>query len=99
MSSNFLDKDEKGRFFPLKGLENLLTASLFCNSSSNFILKATFLFSKLISDIAASILYPPTNLEGLASAEFIAIFCFLIKKSNSQSSGLTIIPLLSVDTT
>ena len=67
---------------PLKGLENFVTASLFCNSSNNFILKLTFLFSIFNSDIAASILSPPTNLDGLASDAFKAIFVFLIKKSN-----------------
>ena len=95
MSSNFSDNDEKGRFFPLNGLENFETASLFCNSSNNFILKLTFLFSIFNSDIAASILSPPTNLDGLASDVFTAIFDFFIKNSNSQFSGFTINPLLS----
>ena len=39
-------------------------------------LKLTFLFSIFISEIAASILSPPTNLDGLASEEFRAIFDF-----------------------
>ena len=95
LSSSFSDKDEKGRFFPLNGLENFDTASLFCNSSNNFILRLTFLFSIFNSDIAASILSPPTNLEGLASDVFTAMFDFFIKKSKSQFSGLTIKPLLS----
>ena len=62
-------------------------------------LKLTFLFSIFNSDIAASILSPPTNLDGLASDVLIAIFDFFIKKSNSQFSGFTINPLLSVETT
>ena len=60
-------------------------------------LKVTFLLFKSISPIAQSILSPPVNLEGLASAAFIAICYFLIWKSISQPSGLTIKPLLSVD--
>ena len=97
--SSFSDKDENGRFLPLRGLENFETASLFCNSSKSLILKFTFLFSIFISEMAASILSPPTNLDGLASDEFNAIFDFLIKKSNPQFSGLTINPLLSEETT
>ena len=50
-----------------RGDENLLTASLFCNSSSNLILKLISFFLNF-SDMATSILSPPTNLEGLASA-------------------------------
>ena len=99
LSPSFSDNDEKGRFLPLRGLENFETASLFCNSSNNLILKLTFLFSIFNSEIAASILSPPTNLEGLASDELIAIFDFLITKSRSQFSGFTVIPLLSVDIT
>ena len=92
-SSNLSDKDENGRFFPDRGEENLLTASLFCCSSSNLMLKLIFLLFKSISEIAASILSPPTYLEGLASAAFIAICDFLIKKSKSQPSGFTTKPL------
>ncbi len=66
------------------------TASLFCNSSSNLILKLAFLLLKSKSDIAASILSPPTNLAGLASEEFIAMFDFFIIKSSSHPSGFTI---------
>ena len=62
-------------------------------------LKLTFLFSIFNSEIAASILSPPTNLDGLASEEFNAIFDFLIKNSNSQFSGFTVSPLLSVEIT
>ena len=76
LSSNLSERDENGKFFPESGDENFETASLFCNSSNNFILKLTFLFFKSISDIATSILSPPTNLEGLASDEFIAICDF-----------------------
>ena len=56
-----------------------------------------FFFSKSSSAIAQSILSPPVNLVGLASAAFIAIADFLIVKSISQPSGLTIKPLLSVE--
>ena len=73
MFSSSSEREEKGRFFPERGEENLDTASLFCNSSSNFILKLTFLFFRSIPAIEASILSPPTNLEGLASAELMAI--------------------------
>ena len=31
------ERDENGKFFPERGDENLETASLFCNSSNNFI--------------------------------------------------------------
>ena len=96
---NLSESDEKGKFFPERGDENLETASLFCNSSNNFILRFTFLFSKSISDMAASILSPPTNLDGLASAEFIAICDFFINIFKSESSGFTINPLLSVSYT
>ena len=44
--------------------------------------------------MAASIRSEPTNLEGLASAAFIAICDFLITKSSSHPSGLTVRPLL-----
>ena len=40
------------------------------------------LFSIFNSEMAASILSPPTNLDGLASEAFNAMFDFLIKKSN-----------------
>ena len=53
----------------------------------------------LSSEIAASILSPPTNLAGLASEEFTAILDFLIRNSNSQFSGFTVKPLLSVEIT
>ena len=96
---NLSESDEKGKFFPERGDENLETASLFCNSSNNFILRFTFLFPKSISDMAASILSPPTNLEGLASAEFIAICDFFITIFKSEFSGLTVNPLLSEDIT
>ena len=43
LSSNLSESEEKGKFFPESGDENFDTASLFCNSSSNFILKLTFL--------------------------------------------------------
>ena len=62
-------------------------------------LRLTFLFSKFSSDIAASILSPPTNLDGLASDAFRAMLDFFIKNSSSQFSGLTIRPLLSVEIT
>ena len=91
-SSNLSDKDENGRFFPDRGEENFLTASLFCCSSSNLMLRLIFLLFKSISEIAASILSPPTY-RGLASAAFIAICDFLIKKSMSQPSGFTTKPL------
>ena len=58
-------------------------------------LRLTFLFSKFSSDIAASILSPPTNLDGLASDAFRAMLDFFIKNSNSQFSGLTIDPIIS----
>ena len=99
MSSSCSDSDEKGRFLPLNGLENFVTASLFCNSSSNLILRLTFLFSIFNSDMAASILSPPTNLDGLASELLKAILDFFIKNSNSQFSGLTVSPLLSDEIT
>ena len=57
-------------------------------------LKVTFLFGRSSSAMAASIRSEPTNLEGLASAVFIAICDFLIIKSNSHPSGLTVRPLL-----
>ena len=93
------DNDENGRFFPDRGELNFDTASLFFNSSNNFILSPTFLLLISSSAIAASIRSEPTNLEGLESAAFIAICAFLIKNSNSQPSGLTFKPLLSVDIT
>ena len=62
-------------------------------------LRFTFLFLKSISDMAQSSFSPPVHLFGRASAELIAIFVFLIWKSISQPSGLTINPLLSVDVT
>ena len=62
-------------------------------------LKVTFLFSRSRSAMAQSSFSPPVHLPGLASALLIAIADFLIWKSNSHPSGLTIKPLLSVDTT
>ena len=57
-------------------------------------LKLAFLLSKFNSAIAASILSPPTNLEGLASAALTAICDFFIRYSNSHPSGFTVSPLL-----
>ena len=93
------DNDEKGKFFPESGELNLVTASLFCNSSKSLILSETFLFSIFNSEIAASILSPPTNLDGLASDEDTAIWDFLIIKLISLPSGWTVSPLLSEDVT
>ena len=62
-------------------------------------LRLTFLLSKSNSKIAASILSPPTNLDGLASAEFMAIWDFLITKVNSHPSGFTRSPLVSEEIT
>ena len=59
-------------------------------------LRVTFLLFKSKSAIAQSNFSPPVHLLGLASAELIAIADFLIWKSISQPSGLTIKPLLSV---
>ena len=58
-------------------------------------LNVAFLLSISNSAIAASIRSEPTNLEGRASAEFIAIWDFFITNSNSQPSGFTKRPLLS----
>jgi len=55
-------------------------------------LSETFLLLKSSSEIAASIRSEPTYLEGLASAELIAICDFFITKSNSHPSGLTARP-------
>ena len=57
-------------------------------------LNVIFLFGISSSAIAASIRSEPTNLEGLASAAFIAICDFLITKASSHPSGLTVRPLL-----
>ena len=70
---NLSDNDENGKFFPDKGEENLFTAYRFVSSSRSLMLRFTFLFSISSSAIATSILSPPTNLDGLASAELIAI--------------------------
>ena len=91
------DKVEKGRFFPEPSAPYLSKASFFCISSRSFILKTTFLFSLSSSAIAQSILSPPVNRDGLASAALIAIWDFLICKSSSQPSGLTVRLLLSVE--
>ena len=77
------------RFFPLNGLENLDTASLFCNSSSSLMLNEIFLFSKFISAIAASILSPGINLFGLASSTTYQLLDFFIKISKLLFSGET----------
>ena len=75
------DKDEKGKFFPEPSDPYFSKASFFSISSRSLILKVTFLLSESSSAIAQSILSPPVNLEGLASAAFIAIWDFLIKKT------------------
>ena len=96
---NLSDNEEKGKFLPESGEENLFTASLLVSSSKSFILKLTFLLSKSNSEIAASILSPPTKREGLASAEFIAIWDFFIVVVISHPSGFTISPFPSDEIT
>ena len=92
------DSDEKGKFLPEpSSTPYFSSASFFRFSSNNLILKLTFLFSKSKLSMAQSILSLPVNLEGLASAAFIAIWDFFIWKSRSHPSGLTINPLLSVE--
>ena len=93
------DKDEKGKFFPDNGEENLFTASRFVSSSKSLILKLTFLLSKSNSKMAASILSPPTKRDGLASAEFIAICDFFIVVVTSLPSGFTTSPFESDEIT
>ena len=93
------DNDEKGKFFPDKGELNFDTASLFWSSSKSLMLNEIFSFSKFNSEIAASILSPPTNLEGLASDDDTAICDFLITKLISLPSGWTTKPLLSDERT
>ena len=91
------DKDENGKFLPEPSDPYFSRASFFSISSRSLILRTTFLFSISNSAIAQSILSPPVNLDGLESAALIAIFDFLIDKSRSHPSGLTLSPLLSVD--
>ena len=91
------DNDEKGKFFPEPSAPYFSKASFFSISSKSLILKDTFLLSIDKSAMAQSIRYTPVNLEVLVSAVFIAILDFLIGKSISHTSGLTIKPLESVE--
>ena len=62
------DKDENGKFFPDPSDPYFSKASFLSISSKSLMLKFTFLFWRSKSAIAQSILSPPVNLDGLASA-------------------------------
>ena len=67
------DKEEKGKFFPDPSEPYFSRASFFSSSSKSLILRPTLRLFKSNSEIAQSILSPPVNLDGLASAALIAI--------------------------